>query len=285
MMDSLPPALPTARDILQLEVLGEDLFRSCHNLDNLMGVAFGGQLLGQALAAAQRTVPDWPANSLTGYFMSAGLLDEPLDFAVTRCRDGRQFAIRHVSATQGSRAVFELSCSFHNGEAQGPAHQFEAAGDLPDPDTLPSLQQFAALNKERLPSQALATFERVFPIELRFINPEDFFCSVPRREFWFRTPSAAGIESASDHQAVLAFMSDYWLPASIGASHARSEVKGLVSQNHAMWFHAPADTGDWLFYRSTSPWAGHGRGLARGSIFDRSGRLVATTMQEAALRS
>lgn len=278
--------LPSARAILQLEELSTDWFRSCQHVDNLRDAAFGGQLLGQALAAAQRTAPDWPANSLTGYFLSAGRLNEPLEFTVTRSRDSRRFAIRHVTVTQGSRTVFTLSCSFHLGDPAGPAHQFEEAGALPDPDMLLNLQDFAAANRERLPAAMLATFSRPFPIELRFTHPEDFFRPLPRREFWFRMAGAAGTSTAADQQALLAFMSDYWLPASIGAPHAgMGKMKGLVSLNHALWFHAPVDTSDWLLYRSTSPWAGAGRGLAHGVIFDRVGRLIATAMQEALLRS
>jgi acyl-CoA thioesterase-2 len=282
-MDALLP-VPTARELLQLEPLGDDRFRAAHNLDNLVGIAFGGQFLGQALAAAQRTAPDWPANSLNGYFLGAGKVNEPLDFTVTRCHDGRRFAIRRVSVRQGSRNVFELTCSFHQTEPAGLTHQFEDAGTPPDPETLLPLKAFGAAYAERLPPQSVAIMGRDFPIELRLADPEAFFRPASLREFWFRMPSAAGIGNAADHQALLAIMSDYWLPASIAASHTgKRNVRGLVSVNHSLWFHAPADTGSWLFYRSTSPWADHGRGLAHGRIFDRTGRLVATAMQEALL--
>jgi acyl-CoA thioesterase II len=286
MMDNAMPASLTAHEILQLEELGGDRYKSRHNLDNFMGVAFGGQLLGQALAAAQRTVPGWPVNSLNGYFVGAGMLDAPLEFTVTRSSDSRRFAVRHIRATQGIRAVFEMSCSFHHGEPDGVTHQVEDAGSLPDPETLLSLKEFAAAYATRLPPRAAAIFGRDFPIELRLAHPEAFFHPAPRRDFWFRIPSAAGLPSGPDHAALLAFMSDFWLPSAIGAAHSgNGKIRSLVSLNHALWFHAPADTADWLFYRCGSPWAGHGRGLARGEIFDRAGRLVATAMQEALLRS
>jgi len=282
-MDNPPP--PTARELLQLEPLGEDRFRASHNLDNLVGIAFGGQFLGQALAAAQRTAPEWPANSLSGYFLGAGRINEPLDFTVTRCHDGRSFAMRRVSVTQGNRTVFELSCSFHQSEPAGITHQFPEAGNPPDPETLLPLKDFAAAYEAKLPPQSVAIMRRDFPIELRLADPESFFRAASLREFWFRIPSAIDVDSPAGHQALLALMSDYWLPASIAASHTgKSKVKSLVSVNHSLWFHAPANTGGWLFYRSTSPWADHGRGLAYGQIFDRAGRLVATAMQEALLR-
>ncbi len=285
-MNDLPQPMPTASEILLLEQLGADRFRAAHNLDNLMGVAFGGQLLGQALAAAQRTAPDWPANSLNGYFLKGGLLSEKLDFAVTRCHDGRSFAVRRVSATQGSRSVFELTCSFHQPEPGILAHQSEALENLPDPETLLPLKQFAQTYAAELPPSSAAIFGRDFPIELRLADPGSFFRATPCRELWFRFPSAgAPAISAAGHQALLAIMSDYWLPAAIGAAYGRAaKIRNLLSVNHSLWFHAPADTSAWLFYRSSSPWADHSRGLAHGRIFDRAGRLVATAMQEALLR-
>jgi len=285
MFDQPPPPLVTAQDILQLQVLDNGQFRARHNLDNLTGIAFGGQLLGQARAAAQRTVADWPVHSLNSYFLSAGLVNEAMDFTVTRSHDSRRFAVRHVRATQGQRAVFEMTCSFHQGAPGGLTHQLEGAGNPPDPDTLLSLKPFAAAHKHRLPARSAAIFAMEFPIELRLADPEAFFRAEPLREFWFRIPSAKDLTSTANHQALLAFMSDYWLPACIAAGHnGDTKVRGLVSLNHALWFHAPANTGDWLFYRSSSPWAEHGRGLAHGRIFDRAGTLVATAMQEALLR-
>lgn len=286
MRNGLRPAGLGAAELLQLKALGGDRYKSCHNLDNFMGVAFGGQLLGQALAAAQRTAPDWQVNSLQGYFLSAGLLDQPLEFAVTRCHDSRNFSVRHASARQGARAVFEMSCSFHKSEPTGVSHQVDAAPNLPDPETLISLKAFAATHQARLPEHAQAIFARDFPIELRLAKPENFFRAAPRSDFWFRMPSAGRARSAADHQALLALMSDYWLPACISAAHAGNrKIRGLVSLNHALWFHAPADTSNWLFYQSNSPWSGQGRGLARGQIFDRTGRLVASAVQEALLRA
>lgn len=285
MFDDTASPLLTAQEILQLQMLDNDRFRARHNLDNLTGVAFGGQLLGQTLTAAQRTVAGWPVHNLSGHFLSAGVVNEAMDFTVMRSHDSRRFAVRHVRVTQGERAVFEMTCSFHHAEPGGLTHQREAAGNPPDPSTLLSLKAFAAAHKDRLPARSAAIFDMDFPIELRLTDPEAFFRAEPLREFWFRIPSATALDSAADHQALLAFMSDYWLPACIAAGHnGDTKVRGLVSLNHALWFHAPANTGEWLFYRSSSPWAAHSRGLAHGRIFDHAGRLVATAMQEALLR-
>jgi acyl-CoA thioesterase-2 len=250
-----------------------------------MGSVFGGQLLGQGLAAAQRTVSDWPVHSLNGYFLSAGRLDEPLDFTVARGHDSRRFAMRGVNVTQGNRVIFEMSCSFHQREAAGLAHQFTDFGNPPDPETLLSLHDFAVAHNDRLPAATAEIFGKDFPIELRLADPHAFFRAAALREYWFRIPSASAVSATADQQALLACISDYWLPATLTAGHTGfGTVQSLVSLNHSLWFHAPANTGDWLFYRSTSPWADHGRGLIQGSIFDRTGRLVATSAQEALLR-
>ncbi len=278
--------MPAARDIIRLEPLGEDRFRAHRNLDNLIGVAFGGQLLSQALTAAQATVPEWPANSLNGYFLRAGRLDEPMDFTVTRCHDGRRFAVRRITAMQGERAVFEMSCSFHQSENTEAIHQSDSLGPQPDPETLLSLKDFAVAYKDRLPARAVSIFGKDFPIELRLVDPDGFFRSdQPFREFWFRLRDRGGPLSASKQQALLAFISDYSLPAPAGpAPNGDRKAQGFVSLNHSMWFHAPVDPGGWLFHRSSSPWAGCGRGLLRGHIFDGTGQLVATTAQEALLQ-
>ena len=286
-MDDLPPPMPSAREIIRLEPLGDDRFRALRNQDNFTGVAFGGQLLGQALAAAQATSPEWPANSLNGYFLRAGRLDEPMDFAVTRCHDGRRFAVRRVTASQAGRNVFEMSCSFHQSESGELTNQFDTLGLQPDPQTLLPLKDFAAKYMERLSARTMSIFGKDFPIELRLTDPEGFFRSdQPLREFWFRLRDVGGPLSAGDQQALLAFMSDYWLPASIGAaSSGGRKIRNILSLNHSLWFHAAANAGDWLFYRSSCPWAGQERGLFRGQMFDRTGQIVATATQEALLQA
>lgn len=274
--------IPTAQQLLQLDSVGEDRFRARHNLDNLMQSTFGGQALGQALAAAQMTAPDWPANSLSGHFLRAGKIDLPIEFAVERTRDGTRFASRRVLAYQADHPIFDLLCSFHAPEP-GFNHDFTDGFDAPSPESLLSLQAFAAANADRLPKYAAAIFARPFPIEIRLLDYEQLFTpsTKPSRNFWFRIPSAAGIEQAKDHQALLAIMSDYWLPGAITIPHTAKGAGAVTSLNHTLWFHEPVRTDQWLLYKTDSHWAGNTRGLARGLIFNRGGMLIASVMQEA----
>lgn len=285
-MESAPLTIPTAQQLLQLDNLGEDRFRARHNLDNLMQATFGGQALGQALAAAQMTAPDWPANSLSGHFLSAGRMDLPIDFLVERTRDGRRFASRRVLASQAGKPIFDLLCSFHAlepGVDHPFTHQFTESFDAPLPEDLPSLQAFAMANADRLPKRMAAIFARPFPVELRLLDYGQLFApsTEPSRDFWFRMPSATTIENAMQHQALLAMMSDYWLPGAITIPHATKGAGAVTSLNHTLWFHQPVRTDQWLLYRTDSHWAGHARGLARGLIFNRDGALLASVMQEA----
>ena len=129
-----------------------------------------------------------------------------------------------------------------------------------------------------------------FPIELRLIDPESVFfrkAVTPERAFWFRLAESAATDDPADHQALLAFLSDFWFAGTAAMVHCapgEAALMGVVTLNHSLWFHAPVRADDWLLYRTDSPWAADGRGLVRGLIYDRSGRLVATAMQEISMR-
>ncbi len=282
-------AVITASELLELETVDARHFRGAHNLDNGMGAIFGGQPLVQGLAAAARTVPGWPAHSLSSHFLRGGSPDIPVDYSVELSRDGRRFASRRVLASQQGRPIFDMLCAFHDPE-DGPQHQFGEAPPPPDPDTLQSLRGFLDDNAHRLPPELFAIYRNPFPIELRLIDPESVFfekASRPERTYWFRLASRAESEEPRDHQALLAFLSDFWFAGTAGMMHVApgtSALMAVVTLNHSLWFHAPVKADDWLLYRTDSPWAGEARGLVRGSIHDRTGRLVATTVQEISMR-
>ena len=286
---TLAAVQPGARELLQLERVGENRFRAVHNLDNGMGAIFGGQPLLQGLAAARRTVGGWPAHSLTGYFLRAGAPATPLDYQVEAVRDGRSFAARRVLASQDGRPVFDMLCSFHAQEP-GPAHQSGEPPASPPPGGLPSVRSFVAANAGRLPRATVEGHGRPFPIELRLIEPEWYFfekAETATRTYWVRMPSAAGIDDPLDQQCLLAFVSDYWFAGTAGALHvAPGDVLriNVVTLNHSLWFHAPVRADAWLMYHTESPWAGQGRGVVRGSIYDEAGTLVATAVQEISIR-
>ncbi len=278
--------IPNATEMLQFDVIGEDRFRARHNLDNMAGVTFGGQALGQSLAAATLTVDNWHCHSINGFFMRGGIIDDTIDYQVERLSDSRRFATRRVTAIQGGRPIFELLCSFHEGE-EGVNHQFANLGNPPAPESLIDLQVFAQENKHRLPENIFALLSKPYIFELRMLDMETYFETPDTafRDYWVRIPSAAQIEDPRDHHSLLALLSDYWLPGTIAIPHGRNTgIKLLASLNHSLWIHAPVNVDQWLLYRTESHWAGSGRGLATGKIFSQSGQLIASVTQEAVLR-
>jgi acyl-CoA thioesterase-2 len=280
----------TAHDLLELEQVGELRFRSVKSQDNYQGKIFGGQALGQSLAAASRTVPSWLPHSCTGYFLKGGAVAEPIDYVVERVRDGRRFSERRVLALQAGKPIFDLLCSFHDVEP-GFAHQVGDLSGVPPPENLQSLQEFVRSQADRLRPEVLERQLRAFPVELRPVDPEGiFFGKVQHtpRNYWFRMPTADILDAPRDHRCALAFMSDYWLAAVAGSPHraptAVSSDLAVASLNHSLWFHGPCRADDFLLYKTESPWAGEGRGMARGLIYDRDGGLVASVVQEVSLR-
>ncbi len=271
---------------MALEPLGEDRFRALHNLDNGMGAVFGGQALGQAVAAALRTVADWVPHTLTGYFIRSGNVGEAIEYQVERVSDSRRFATRRIRALQGERLIFEASCSFHDAES-GIAHQYADFGQPPEPESLVDLKAFSELNAHRLSRGQVAMFSKSHAIELRLTDPDGFFKEADRavRDYWFRIPSASAVDDPRVQRALLAFMSDYWFPGAIAATHmGEGAPRSLVSLNQSMWFHSSVRTEEWLLFRTESHWADEGRGLVNGRIFNREGRLLASLSQEALLR-
>jgi acyl-CoA thioesterase II len=280
----------SADALLDLEQIGENRFRSNHNLDNHQGSIFGGQALGQALAAAQRTVVDWLPHSCSGYFLRGGAVAQPIDYDVELLRDGRRYTARRVLATQGARPIFDFLCSFHDIEP-GYTHQRENSADVPPPESVPTVLEFVQAHADRLPRKIVERHEREFPVELRLIGAEQvFFGSTGHapRNYWLRMPSAAAIKDPHAHRCLLAFMSDYWLAAAASAPHRSPISVGtftLSTLNHGLWFHGPVRADEWLLCRTESPWAGEGRGMARGLIYNRGGMLVASAVQEMSMRT
>jgi acyl-CoA thioesterase-2 len=281
--------MPGAAELLALQPLTGVRFRGLHNMDGGAGAIFGGQPLLQGLEAARRTVADWPAHSLSANFLRAGPVDQPVEYTVDKVRDGRRFAARRVLATQGTKPIVDMLCSFHDPE-QGPAHQHHNRTAGAPPAESNSLQLFAQANAHRLRPERLHIYRRPFPVELRLIDPEAALfgqAACPERIYWLRMESAAAIESGLQHQCLVALMSDYWLASTPFATHAKAGNSGrgsAVTLNHSLWFHAPVRADSWLLYQTASPWAGEGRGLVRGLIHDESGQLVASAVQEISMR-
>ena len=284
------PAAVVGADLLRLEEAGPDHFRSLYNQPNQVGTMFGGQMLAQGLAAAHRTVQGWSPHSLSAYFHRAGTMDQPLEFKVERVRDGSRFAARRVVASQGGRTLLDMLCSFQ-AQSDGIDHQFATLGAVPKPEDLVTEQEFLAAHPDILPADIAALYALPFPVEIKPVAPEQRFSGKldsPFLESWIRYGAVGDVAEAAQHAMLIAFLSDFRLAQAVSAHHVNPSGTNemlITSLAHNIVFHHAARADEWLFHRMESPWAGGGRGLARGQLFDQRHRLIASTVQEVLVRS
>ena len=272
--------------LMQLQPLGGDRFRA-QSEDIGTPAVFGGQVLGQSLAAASLTVgADRPVHSMHAYFLLPGE-HAPIEYSVDRVRDGRSFTTRHVVARQGERIIFEMSASFQTVD-DGVEHQL-AMPTVEGPEGLVSeLDQRLALG-DRLPERWRIKGLEPHGIEYRRVEADDLLTPIVRPSesaIWMRAIAPLPDDPVV-HRALLAYASDHGLLRAAMLPHGLSFMSGQVrpaSLDHAMWFHRDFRMDDWLLYVLDSPSASGARGLCRGSLFTRDGRLVASTAQEGMLR-
>lgn len=279
-------AISSLLDILDLEPLERNLFRGRSPQAGWQRV-FGGQVIGQALVAASRTVEGRQPHSLHGYFMLPGDPSVPIIYEVDRIRDGRSFTTRRVVAIQHGEAIFSMSASYHV-EEDGFEHQFSMP-DVPPPEKLPSEEELAATFADHMPEPIRLYFARERPIEMRPVDLSRYVTGKPqdpRQYIWIRATGALPDEPAI-HQCVLAYASDMSLLDTSLVPHGRTifsrEIQA-ASLDHALWFHRPFRADDWLLYAQDSPFTGGARGFTRGLIYARDGRLVASVAQEGLIR-
>ena len=274
-----------AQALLKLEKLDKNHFRNCYNQDSQIGMMFGGQLLAQGLAAAQESAPPWAIHNCNAYFPSPGSSRKLVEYRVESVRDGKRFANRRVTGIQDGKIILDMLCAF-NAAGAGLEHQLSRAPKVAPPEDLIPEIEFVKANAEKLPEMAVAVFSQPFPVELCAVDVEKIFLdrsANPQRNYWFRMPSASSLSTQAQHDCILSFLSDYRLGAAAMAPHlspVELERMIIATLNHSMWFHQPAKTDEWLLYTTDSPWAAHGRGLARGAIYNREGELVVTAIQE-----
>jgi acyl-CoA thioesterase-2 len=279
-------AIAEILDLLDLEKLEENLFRGRSPQVHWQRV-FGGQVIGQALVAACRTVEDRQPHSLHGYFMLAGDPTVPIIYEVDRIRDGRSFTTRRVVAIQHGRAIFALTASFQVDEAG-----FDHAVPMPDvapPEGLPEIVEVMTAIPS-MPQLVRAWYERERPIEIRPVDMRRQFDAAHSGEtgfqVWIRTTGPLPDDPAI-HRSVLAYASDLTLLDTSLVPHGRSVLEDTIqaaSLDHALWFHRPFRADDWLLYAQDTPSASGARGFARGLVYDRAGRLVASVAQEGLVR-
>jgi acyl-CoA thioesterase II len=273
-------------DILDLEPLEVNLFRGRSPQTGWQRV-FGGQVIGQALVAAVRTVEGRQPHSMHAYFLLPGDPKVPIIYDVDRIRDGNSFTTRRVVAIQHGRAIFNLAASFHIDEP-GPDHQYPMPV-VPPPEELPTLRERLEPHKGKFSDDFSLWLERERPIDSRSVEAPRWIDPTAReaeQHVWIRANGQLHDDPLL-HACVVAYASDLTLLDTAMFPHAISYQEQqymIASLDHAMWFHRPFRADDWLLYHQTSPTASHARGLAQGSIFCRDGTLAITVIQEGLIR-
>jgi acyl-CoA thioesterase-2 len=274
-------------DVLDLEQIELDIFRG-RSPEHSGQRVFGGQVAGQALIAAGRTVPeDRHVHSLHAYFLRPGDPAVPIVYEVDRIRDGRSFTTRRVVAVQHGRAIFNLSASFQVTEP-GLEHQGEMPA-APDPESLPTVpERMAAMGLDLGHRRA-----RPRPIDLRYVDdppwvPADQRTTPPRDTnlVWLRADGVMPDDPLL-HVCAVTYASDMTLLDAVMLSQGLTwdgRSIQLASLDHAMWFHRPFRADDWLLYVQHSPSASGARGLGQGQLWSRDGRLVVSVVQEGLIR-
>ncbi len=272
--------------LLDLESIEQNIFRG-QSCDIGNPQVFGGQVLGQALAAASRTVEERVVHSLHAYFLRRGDVDAPIVYEVDRARDGGSFSSRRVVAIQHGKQIFNMAASFQIVE-DGLNHQ-ATMPDVPGPEGLHDISEIVKLMPDSIPVRVrrFLSFQRPFlvrPVRWeRFMASKD---SQPVRHVWFKASQRLP-DDPHLHQRLLAYMSDYELLGTATLPHGleifEQELQ-MASLDHAMWFHRPCRVDEWLLFSYDSPSASGARGLARGQLFNEAGVLVASTAQEGLIR-
>ena len=288
-MESSAPADQSALDdlveLLDLEAIEVNIFRGNSPDENRQRV-FGGQVAGQALVAAARTIDEAGrlVHSLHAYFLRPGDPTVPILYEVDRIRDGRSFSTRRVVAIQHGRAIFNLQASFHDAEP-GPDHQLPMPAGMPDPIQLPDFRTRMAPYAEQIGDW----YDRPRPIDLRYVNGDPVSRKAQpatTQQVWLRADGALPDDPVL-HACVVTYASDMTLldttilPFALGWD---SPGMQMASVDHAMWFHRPFRADEWLLYDQEAVSTSSARGMAHGSIFTSDGRLAVSVVQEGLTR-
>ncbi len=273
--------------LLSLEKIEQGLYRG-NSQDIALGHVFGGQVIGQALSAAKRTIaPERSVHSFHSYFLRPGDATKPIVYDVENIRDGGSISTRRVKAIQNGKRIFFMSASFHQA-TQGFEHQ-ATMPQVEQPENLTSELEIVRQFADKIPAaiRDLATCEK--PIEIKpveYFNPLKPDATPPKRHVWMK----ANGELPDDlriHKYLLAYASDFAFLPVAGQPHKVSFMLPefqMATIDHSMWFHRDFRFDDWLLHVIESPSASYDRGFVRGQFFDRNGRLVASTAQEGVMR-
>ncbi|KAM7261173.1 hypothetical protein ACFE04_026648 [Oxalis oulophora] len=287
--------------IMHIDPIKVDIFRGITLPDTpilIFGKVFGGQIMGQALAAASKTVGCFKlVHSLHVYYMLSGDVKKPITYEVQRVHDGKSFATRSINAIQKGRVIFTMLASFHK-EEEGFAHQEVTMPSVPDPETLLSLEELREryLRDPRLLDPRLPRHYRnkvssrtfvPWPIEMKFCEPyylTDQTKDPPRLIYWFRAKGKLSDDQAL-HRCIVTYASDLVFAAVSVYPHRRRVLRiSCVSLDHSMWFHRTVKADEWLLFVITSPCSDNGRGFVTGQMFNRKGQIVVSLTQETLIR-
>ena len=280
------PVLDDLIGLLRLERIEDNIFRG-DSRDIGSPQVFGGQVIGQALSAAQNTVEGRVAHSLHAYFLRRGDVNSPIIYEVDRARDGGSFSNRRVVAIQHGRPILNLAASFQIPE-EGLEHHFDMP-EVPGPEGLKDLTEVAKDMLEYIPSKMRRFLTDKRPFEFRHVERVDFEVPQklpPKKHIWIRAVDVLP-DNPVLHQNLLTYVSDYELLGTATLPHGLSFTRGSVimaSLDHALWFHGEVKMDEWLLYAMDSPNSSGARGLTRGQFFTQDGRLVASTTQEGLMR-
>ncbi len=276
-------------NLLILEEVDENRFKGFSETVGSPNV-FGGQVLAQAINAASRTIHNQRVlHSMHAYFLEAGDLKLPIIYNVSIVRDGGSFSVRRVTAQQNDTTIFILSASFHRKE-EGYNHQIEMKPGIKQPEELLSWTDILHQFGDVLPKYIKTLFEIERPVEFKptvIVNPLDRKDLPPLSDVWFKLKGdTSGLDLATKQQ-ILTYISDYNILGSVLNTHASKAHWGntrTASLDHSMWYFRDFDFKDWLLYSMESPNASNARGFARGNIFSRDGKLIASVAQEGLMR-
>ncbi|MCI4390365.1 hypothetical protein PGIGA_G00121690 [Pangasianodon gigas] len=279
--------------VLNLEKLDIDLYRGKHHWVPRTRRLFGGQIVGQALVAAAKSVSDdLYAHSLHCYFVRAGDPKVPVLYQVERIRDGRSFCVRSVKAIQHGQPILICQASFHKLQPSPLEHQFTMPS-VPPPDALLTVEELIQqyLSDPNVADNTKQGLNKILadevPIEVKPVNPPDTYTRVPmepKKLFWVRSKGHIGEADMKLHCCVAAYVSDYSFLGTTMMPYPQYRTQFLASLDHTMWFHNKFRADQWMLYECESPWAGGSRGLVQGRLWRQDGVLAASCAQEGVLR-
>lgn len=284
--------MKSVNDLLKVLILDEIGEHQFNGISKTVGspIVFGGQVLAQALNAAYRTIFNQRVlHSMHAYFLEAGNLNSPITYQVSVIRDGGSFSTRRVTAKQGEAIIFILAASFHRSE-EGHNHQIEMKSNIKPPEELKSWTDLVVEYGAFLPEKMKTFLQMDRPIEFKpteLINPMDKKDLPPFLDMWFKLKGDSSTLDLATKQQILTYISDYNVLSAALRPHASKANYGntqMASLDHSMWFFRDFDFKDWMLFSIESPSTSNARGFAKGNIFTREGKLIASVAQEGLMR-